>query len=316
MRRSPKVAEVLPILSLRGLSTGDFKEGLAALLGDDASGLSPTAITRLTTAWQEDYEAFQKRDLSDRDYVYVYVWADGVHFRIRLEEDRLCALVMIGVRPDGTKELIAIEDGYRESTESWATVLRGLKRRGMRAPALAVGDGALGFWTALRDVWPETKEQRSWVHRIANVLDKLPKRLHARAKAALHEIMRAESRKTAQEGIQRFERDYGAKYPKAVASLGRDEAELLAFFDFPAEHWVHLRTANVIESPFATVRLRQRVTKGAGSRQKGLLMAFKLLAMAERRWRRVNAPQLVPLVRAGVFFADGIAVERGARRAA
>jgi transposase-like protein len=288
---------------LRGLSTGDFKEGLAALLGDDAAGLSPTAITRLTAAWQADYEAFQKRDLSDRDYVYV--WADGVHFRIRLEEDRLCALVMIGVRPDGTKELIAIEDGYRESAESWATLLRDLKRRGMCAPALAVGDGALGFWKALRDVWPETREQRCWVHRIANVLDKLPKRLHAKAKAALHEIMRAETRKAAQQAIERFEADYGAKYPKAVASLRRDEDELLAFFDFPAEHWLHLRTGNVIESPFATVRLRQRVTKGAGSRQKGLLMAFQLLAMAERRWRRINAPGLVPLVRAGVLFSDG-----------
>jgi transposase-like protein len=199
MRRSPKVAEVLPILYLRGLSTGDFKEGLAALLGDDASGLSPTAITRLTAAWQADYEAFQKRDLSDRDYVYV--WADGVHFRIRLEEDRLCALVMIGVRPDGRKELIAIEDGYRESTESWAGLLRNLKRRGMRAPILAVGDGALGFWKALRDVWPETREQRCWVHRIANVLDKLPKRLHRQAKAALHEIMRAETRKAAERSI-------------------------------------------------------------------------------------------------------------------
>jgi transposase-like protein len=309
MRRSPKVAEVLPILYLRGLSTGDFKEGLAALLGEEASGLSPTAITRLTVAWQADYEVFQKRDLSDRDYVY-YVWADGVHFRIRLEEDRLCALVMIGVRPDGTKELIAIEDGYRESTESWAMLLRGLKRRGMRVPVLAVADGALGFWKALRDVWPETREQRCWVHRIANVLDKLPKRLHAKAKAALHEIMRAETRKAAQQAIARFEADYGAKYPKAVASLRRDESELLTFFDFPAEHWVHLRTANVIESPFATVRLRQRVTKGAGSRQKGLLMAFKLMAMAERRWRRINAPQLVPLVRAGARFRDGAAAER------
>jgi transposase-like protein len=311
MRRSPKVAEVLPILYLRGLSTGDFKDGLAALLGEEASGLSPTAITRLTAAWQADYEAFQKRDLSDRDYVYV--WADGVHFRIRLEEDRLCALVMIGVRPDGTKELIAIEDGYRESTESWATVLRGLKRRGMRAPVLAVGDGALGFWKALRDVWPETREQRCWVHRIANVLDKLPKRLHAKAKAAIHVIMRAESRKAAQQAIQRFARDYGSKYPKAVASLRRDEAELLAFFDFPAEHWLHPRTGNVIESPFATVRLRQRVTKGAGSRQKGLLMAFQLLAMAERRWQRINAPKLVPLVRAGVEFRDGLAFERSVR---
>ncbi len=310
MRRSPKVAEVLPILYLRGLSTGDFKEGLAALLGDDASGLSPTAITRLTAAWQADYEAFQKRDLSDRDYVYV--WADGVHFRIRLEEDRLCALVMIGVRPDGAKELIAIEDGYRESTESWATLLRGLKQRGMRAPVLAVGDGALGFWKALRDVWPETREQRCWVHRIANVLDKLPKRLHAKAKAALHEIMRAESREAAQQAIGRFEADYRAKYPKSVASLRRDEAELLAFFDFPAEHWLHLRTGNVIESPFATVRLRQRVTKGAGSRQKGLLMAFQLLAMAEHRWRRINGPQLLPLVRNGAQFRNGMQTQNAA----
>jgi transposase-like protein len=307
MRRSPKVAEVLPILYLRGLSTGDFKEGLAALLGDDASGLSPTAITRLTAAWQEEHEAFQNRDLSDRDYVYV--WADGVHFRIRLEEDRLCALVMIGVRPDGTKELIAIEDGYRESAESWAGLLRGLKRRGLRAPVLAVGDGALGFWKALRDVWPETREQRCWVHRIANVLDKLPKRLHARAKTALHAIMRAENRKAAEAGIARFEADYGAKYPKPVASLRRDEEQLLTFFDFPAEHWLHLRTGNVIESPFATVRLRQRVTKGAGSRQKGLLMAFKLLEMAEKRWRRINGAQLVPLVRAGVKFIDGAQAE-------
>ncbi len=257
MRRSPKVAEVLPILYLRGLSTGDFREGLAALLGDDASGLSPTAITRLTSAWQADYESFQKRDLSDCDYVYV--WADGVHFRIRLEEDRLCALVMIGVRPDGTKELIAIEDGYRESTESWSALLRGLKRRGMRAPVLAVGDGALGFWKALRDVWPETREQRCWVHRIANVLDKLPKRLHAKAKAALHEIMRAETRKAAQQAISRFESDYGAKYPKAVASLRRDEKELLA--------------------------------------------------MAERRWRRINAPELVVLIRARVAFHDGEATQ-------
>jgi transposase-like protein len=311
MRRSPKVAEVLPILYLRGLSTGDFKEGLAALLGEEASGLSPTAITRLTAAWQADYEAFQRRDLSDRDYVYV--WADGVHFRIRLEDDRLCALVMIGVRLDGTKDLIAIEDGYRESAESWAAVLRDLRKRGMRAPVLAVGDGALGFWKALRDVWPKTREQRCWVHRIANVLDKLPKRLHAKAKAALHEIMRAESRRAAEEAITCFEANYGAKYPKAVASLRRDEAELLTFFDFPAEHWVHLRTANAIESPFATVRLRQRVTKGAGSRQKGVLMAFKLLRMAEQRWRRLNGARIISLVRAGAVFRDGFATERRPR---
>jgi transposase-like protein len=310
MRRSPKVAEVLPILYLRGLSTGDFREALPVLLGEEASGLSPTTITRLTAEWEQDYQVFRQRDLSDRDYVYV--WADGVHFRIRLEDDRLCTLVLIGVRHDGTKELIAVEDGYRESTESWAALLRDLKHRGMRAPVVAVGDGALGCWAALRDVWPEAQEQRCWVHRIANVLDKLPKRLQARAKQALHEIMEAETRENAQEAIERFTADYGAKYSKAVASLRRDEELLLTFFDFPAEHWQHLRTTNVIESPFATVRLRQRVTKGAGSRQKGLLMAFKLLEMAQQRWRRINRPQLVPLVRAGVEFVEGVQVERGA----
>jgi transposase-like protein len=260
MRRSPKVAEVLPILYLRGLSTSDFKEVPAALLGEQATGLSLTATARLTAAWDADYKAFQKRDLSERDYVYV--WTDGIHFRIRLEEDRLCALMMIGVRPEGTKELIAIENGYRESAESWAGLLRDLRRRRMRAPVLAVGDGALGFWKALRDVWPETRERRCWVHPIANALDKLPKRIHTKAKAALHEIMGAETRKVAQKALTRFEADDRAKYPKAVASPRRDEAELLTFFDFLAQHWVHLRTANVIESPFATVRLRQRVTRG------------------------------------------------------
>jgi transposase-like protein len=308
MRKSPKVAEVLPILYLRGLSTGDFREALPVLLGKDAAGLSPTAITRLTAEWESGYQAFRGRDLSTRDYVYV--WADGVHFRIRLEDDRLCTLVVIGVRPDGTKELVAVEDGYRESTESWSMLLRSLRDRGLQAPAVAVGGGALGFWAALRNVWPQTREQRCWVHRIANVLDKLPKRIHTKAKEALHEIMGAESREAAQEAMDAFERTYGAKYPKAVASLRRDEEQLLTFYDFPAEHWQHLRTTNVIESPFATVRLRQRVTKGAGSRRKGLLMAFKLLDMAEQRWRRINAPHLVPLVRAGAKFADGVQVER------
>ena len=308
MRRSPKVAEVLPVLYLRGLSTGDFKEALPALLGEDAAGLSPSAISRLLAVWEEEYRSFRQRDLSDRDYVYV--WVDGVHFRIRLEEDRLCALVVIGARPDGTKELIAIEDGYRESTESWAALLRDLKRRGMRAPVLAVGDGALGFWAAVRDMWPETREQRCWVHRLANVLDKLPKRLQPRAKEALREIMNAESRKTAEKGIADFAEEYGAKYPKALESLTRDQDKLLSFFDFPAEHWKHLRTTNPIESAFATVRLRQRVTKGAGSRKRGLVFAYKLLDMAGQRWRRLDGAQLLPLVRAGVKFNDGIMQER------
>jgi putative transposase len=308
MRRSPKVAEVLPILYLRGLSTGDFQEALPVLLGEQASGLSATTVTRLTAAWEVEYRAFCQTSLAERDYVYL--WADGVHFRVRLEEDRLCTLVLIGARPDGTKELLAVEDGYRESTDSWAALLRGLKRRGMKAPVVAVGDGALGFWAAVREVWPETREQRCWVHKLANVLDKLPRRLQPKAKQALHEIMYAESRQQAEEAMVCFEQDYGAKYPKAVASLREDQAELLTFFDLPAQHWQHLRTTNVIESPFATVRLRQRVTKGAGSRLKALVMAYKLLDMAQQRWRRLNAAHLLPIVRAGVVFVDGVQQER------
>jgi transposase-like protein len=308
MRRSPKVSEVLPILYLRGLSTGDFRGALPALLGEDASGLSPSAITRLTAEWEKEYEQFRNQDLSERDYVYV--WADGVHFNIRLEDERLCTLVLLGVRADGTKELVAIEDGYRESSDSWATLLRSLKRRGMRAPVVGVGDGALGFWAAVRDVWPETKEQRCWVHRLVNVLDKLPKGLQPKAKRALHEIMNAETREQAESLIERFAEEYEAKYPKAVESLRRDEDKLLTFYSLPAEHWRHLRTTNPIESTFATVRLRQRVTKGAGSRTKGLTMAFKLLLMAQERWRKLNGAELLPLVRAGVRFEDGERIER------
>ena len=307
MRRSPKVAEVLPILYLRGLSTGDFREALPVLLGENAAGLSATNIARLTAVWDEDYRQFRQRDLADRDYVYV--WVDGIHFNIRLEDDRLCTLVIIGARPDGTKELVALEDGYRESTDSWAAVLRDLRRRGLRAPVVAVGDGALGFWAAVRDVWPETNEQRDWFHKLGNVLDKLPKRLQPKAKRTLHEILSAETREQAEEQLDGFVAEYGATYPKAAACLAADREPLLTFFAFPAEHWTHLRTTNVIESPFATVRLRQRVTKGAGSRTKGLLMAYNLLDMAQRRWRRLNGAHLLPLVRAGVLFVDGVQQE-------
>ena len=308
MRRSPKVAEVLPVLYLRGLSTGDFREALPVLLGEDsAAGLSPTNIARMTNQWQEDYQEFKKRSLVECDYVYI--WVDGIHVNVRLEEDRLCLLVVIGARPDGTKELIAIEDGYRESTESWLFVLRDLKARGMQAPMVAVGDGALGFWAALREVWPESREQRDWVHKLGNVLDKFPKRLRPKAKEGLHEIMYAESREAAEEAMAAFTANYRAKYPKAVECLEHDEL-LLTFFDFPAEHWKHLRTSNIVESPFATVRLRQRVTKGPGSRNKGLTMAFKLLDMAQKRWRRLNGHHLLPLVRAGAVFEDGVRVKR------
>ena len=307
MRRSPKVAEVLPILYLRGLSTGDFRPALEGLLGADAAGLSPTNIARLTACWEKEYTAFRRRDLTGREYVYV--WVDGVHFNIRLEEDRLCTLVMIGARPNGEKELLAVEDGYRESAESWKTLLRELKRRGMAAPVVAVGDGALGFWAAAREVWPETHEQACWCHKLVNVLDKLPQRLQPRAKRTLHEMMYAESHADCEAARSRFQAEYQAKYPKAVESLVANWERLVTFFDFPAEHWKHLRTTNVIESPFATVRLRERGTRGAGSRTKGLLMAFKLLEMAQMRWRRLDGAHLLPLVRADVKFADGVRVD-------
>ena len=308
MRRSPKVAEVLPVLYLRGLSTGDFREALPALLGKEATaGLSPTTITRLTAAWQQEYESFRKRDI--RSKRFAYIWADGVHFRIRLEDDRLCTLVLIGVREDGSKELIAVEDGYRESKESWLSVLRDLTARGVEAPLLAIGDGALGFWSALREVWPESKEQRCWVHRTANVLDKFPKRLQPRAKSQIHEIFKAETKEIAEEQVDRFVKEYEDRYPKAVASLLRDRETMLTFYDFPAAHWQSIRSTNVIESAFATVRLRQRVTKGARSRAKGLTMAFKLLAMAEKRWRRIRSPHLVMPMLEGTKFLDGKPIE-------
>jgi putative transposase len=303
MRRSPRLEEALPVLYLRGLSTGDFSEALGVLLGAEASGFSATTITRLLAAWQDEYKTWRKRSLEGKEYVYV--WADGVYFNIRLEEDRLACLVIIGVLPDGRKEVIALEDGYRESTESWSSVLRDLKRRGMSAPVLAIGDGNLGFWAALREVYPETQEQRCWKHKIANVLDKLPKRLQAKAKEMLHEIMYAPDRKSALEETKRFSDEFEARYPKAVETLTKDQDQLLTFLDFPAEHWIHLRTTNPIESSFSTVKARTKKTKGAGSRKAGLAMAFKLLLAAEKHWRRINAPHLVALVGAGVEFPDG-----------
>ncbi len=303
MRRSPRLEEAVPVLYLKGLSTGDFSEALEALLGSKAAGFSATTITRLLSVWQEEYKAWRKRSLEGKEYVYV--WADGVYFNIRLEEDRLACLVIIGVLPDGRKEVITLADGYRESTESWASVLRDLKRRGMTAPVLAVGDGNLGFWAALRQVFPETEEQRCWKHKIANVLDKLPKRLQARAKEQLHEIMYAPDREGALEEIAVFEEEYGVRYAKAVETLIKDQERMLTFFDFPAEHWLHLRTTNPIESTFATVKARTKKTKGAGSRKAGLAMAWKLLLAAEQHWRNVNAPHLVALVTAGVEFPNG-----------
>jgi putative transposase len=306
-RKSPKVAEVLPLLYLHGLSTGDFVPALEAFFGSSA-GLSAAAVGRLLASWQADYEVFCRRDLSDHDYVYV--WADGVHFRVRLEQARLCCLVIVGVRADGTKELVAVADGERESTDSWAELLRDLRRRGMRAPVVAVGDGALGLWAALGDVFPATRHQRDWVHKVTNVLGCLPKAVQAGARKALSEIRDAPDRDHAQRAIEVFSRDYGVKWPKAVAKVVDDAEELLTFFDFPAEHWLHLKTSNPIESTFSTVRLRTRVTKGPGSKAAGLAMAFKLLEAAQDRWRAVNGPHLVALVRAGARFDKGVMIER------
>jgi transposase-like protein len=306
-RKTPKITEVLPLLYLHGLSSGDFVPALGEFLGS-AAGLSAPVITKLTETWKGEQRAFAARDLSSVDYVYL--WADGIHVNIRLDEHKLCLLVLIGVRPDGRKELVALADGYRESAESWADLLRDCARRGMRAPVLAVGDGALGFWGALREVFPQAKEQRCWFHKIANVLAALPKPAHPGAKKALAEIWNAEDRRHALDAVASFQAAYGAKFGKAVAKITDDLDELLAFYDYPAEHWIHLRTTNPIESTFATVRHRTKVTRGPGSRAAGLAMAFKLIEAAQDRWRAVNAPHLVALVRAGAVFKAGKLVER------
>ncbi|WP_425824646.1 IS256 family transposase [Streptomyces fractus] len=306
-RKSPKISEVLPLLYLHGLSSGDFVPALEQFLGSSA-GLSPATVTRLTAQWQADHKTFSERDLSATDYVYV--WADGIHLRIRLEEAKAAVLVVMGVRADGTKELIAMADGYRESSESWASLMRDCQRRGMRAPVLAVGDGALGFWHALNEVFPETRHQRCWVHKTANCLDSLPKSAQPAAKKAIQDIYNAEDKEHAAAAVKAFAKQYGAKFPKAVKKIVDDEDQLLAFYDFPAEHWIHLRTTNPIESTFATVRLRTKVTKGAGSRAAALAMVFKLVESAQARWRAVNAPHLVALVRAGAHFERGELLER------
>jgi putative transposase len=306
-RRSPKVAEVLPLLYLHGLSSLDFVPALERFFGA-AAGLSASVITRLTTQWQAERQAFLARDLADRDYVYC--WADGIHFNLRLEDGRLCCLVLVGVRADGTKELVAVTDGERESGDAWAELLRDCRRRGMGAPVVMVGDGALGLWAALREVFPATREQRCWVHKVTNVLNALPKSVHAGARRALNEIAQAEDRAHAERAIEALVSDYGAKWPKAVAKVVDDAEALLCFFDFPAEHWLHLRTTNPIESTFSPVRARTRVTKGPGNKEAGLAMVFKLLEAAEGRWRAVNGPHLVALVRAGARFDKGRLVER------
>jgi putative transposase len=305
LRKTKSIEELIPWLYLKGISTGDFSEALAALLGENAKGLSATTVTRLKKVWEEEYDEWSKRSLADKKYVYV--WADGVHFNIRLEDDRQCILVLMGATKDGKKQLIAVADGYRESEQSWKTLLLDVQARGLAVePKLAIGDGALGFWKAIRKIWPTTREQRCWVHKTANVLDKMPKRLQPQAKAMLHEVWMADTRENANKAFDLFVATYEAKYPKAAECLTKDRQVLLTFYDFPAEHWIHLRTTNPIESTFGTVRLRTKRTKGCGTRNACLTMVFKLMQSAEKRWRVLNGSERIPDVIEGIPFINGI----------
>jgi len=308
LRRTQALDELIPWLYLKGISTGDFPEALEALLGPEAQGLSATNICRLKRTWEEDWAAWSRRSLEGKHYVYV--WADGVHFHIRLEEDgndKQCILVLMGATVAGKKELLGIADGYRESEQSWMELMMDLKARGLVIdPKLAVADGALGFWAACRKLWPTTREQRCWVHKTANVLNKMPRGLQAKARSMVHEIWQAPTKVAAQKAFDLFIETFEAKYPKAAECLKKDREVLLTFYDFPAEHWSHLRTSNPIESTFATVRLRHRRTKGSGSRTACLTMVFMLARAAEKHWRRLNGSALLPEVIRGVRFVDGI----------
>jgi len=306
-RRSKSLEVLIPILYLKGISTGDFEEALAALVGKDVPGLSASTIARLKEVWIEEHDRWQKRDLSIKRYVYF--WVDGIHLEARLEDQAQCILVIIGATPEGKKELVGFTDGMRESAESWRDLLLDLKRRGLAtAPELAVADGALGFWKALGEVWPTTREQRCWVHKTANVLNRMPKKLHAKAKRALQEIWMAETKKDAVTAFDAFTETYNTKYDKAVDCLTKDRDTLLAFYDFPAEHWKHLRTTNPIESTFATVRHRTIRSKGCLSNKTALAMVFKLIEAAQISWRRIDGHNQLPKVIEGVKFADGIEV--------
>jgi transposase-like protein len=308
LRKSQAIEELIPWLYLKGISTGDFSEALQALVGEKAKGLSANVVVRLKEQWSDEYEAWMKRDLSQKRYVYV--WADGIHVKVRLEDDAnkpQCLLVLMGATSEGRKELVAVMDGYRESEQSWSELLLGLKHRGLVIdPKLAVADGALGFWAAVRKLFPEVREQRCWVHKTANVLNSMPKSVQPKAKADLHEIWQAETSEAASRAFDQFLEKYGAKYPAACQCLKKDRDVLLTFYAFPAEHWLHLRTSNPIESTFATIRLRHRRTKGSGTRRTSLAMMFKLGQSAEKRWRRLNGHQQITHLLAGKTFKDGI----------
>lgn len=305
LRRSGDMNELIPLLYLKGLSTGDFVEALVPLVGEQAKSISPGVVSRLKTKWEDEYKAWCKRDLSDKRYVYW--WADGIYLQARMEDSKDCVLIIMGATADGHKELIAIDDGYRESKESWLTLLNDLKKRGLTAcPRLAVGDGALGFWGALTEAFPKAKHQRCWFHKMGNVLDKLPKSLHSKVKASLHEIWMSATREEAEKAFDSFINDYHLKYPKATACLDKDREELLNFYDFPAEQWVHLRTTNPIESTFATVRHRTKKAKGCFSRTTILTMVFKLSESAQKRWKRLRGYEKLGEVITGVKFVDGV----------
>jgi len=307
IRRSKSIEVLLPILYLKGISTGDFSEALAALLGKDAPGLSATAISRLKDGWIDEHDAWQKRDLSTKHYVYV--WADGIYLQARLEDEKQCILVLIGATADGRKELIGFSDGARESAQDWRDLLLDLKRRGLDAPPeLAVADGALGFWKAAGEIWPKTREQRCWVHKTANVLAKLPKSQQPKAKRALQEIWMAETKADAEAAFDAFIESYRVKYDKAAECLKKDRDALLTFYDFPAEHWKHLRTTNAIESTFATVRHRTIRSKGCLSNRTALAMVFKLIEAAQKNWRRLDGHNQLPKIILGVKFTDGLEV--------
>lgn len=307
LKRAKSMDELIPWLYLRGVSSGDFQDALAALVGDQAKGLSANTVSRLKAQWQDEHRDWQRQDLSQKRYVYW--WADGVYSNVRLD-DRLCLLVIVGVTEHGHKELVAVEDGHRESEASWLELLEGLKQRNLGSvPKLAVGDGALGFWKALTKTFPETRHQRCWVHKTANVMDKLPKSIQPKVKSALHDIYLAETREAAHKAFDSALKRFGTKYPKAMECLEKDREELLAFYDFPAVHWIHLRTTNPIESTFATVRLRTKKSKSCGSRDTTLAMVFKLMQTAQKRWRRIKGFQVLEQVVNNVEFRDGEPVE-------
>ena len=314
LKRTESIEELIPWLYLKGVSTSDFGEALQALVGEKAKGLSANVIVRLKEQWADEYDEWMNRDLSEKEYVYV--WADGIHVKVRLEDDankKQCILVLMGATADGKKELIAVLDGYRESEQSWSELLLDLKQRGLKTPPkIAVGDGALGFWAALRKVFPETREQRCWVHKTANVLNNMPKSVQPKAKGDIHEIWQAETKADAETALDHFLEKYDAKYPKACNCLRKDRDVLLAFYDFPAEHWGHLRTTNPIESTFATIRLRHRKTKGNGTRRASLAMMFKLAQSAAKKWRRLRSHEKIALVIEGRSFQDGIMQESAA----